>query len=476
MGCVTFRTVVLATLGFLIRVPAAFGQSAEDLRAPLAAVRAHAAVTLGQRGDLAAVPPLIEALADPEPRVRWEAARALGLLRDRRAVPPLVKSLRDDQRNVRMYAAYALGEIKDPSAADNLIGAMNDPDGNVRDQVAWALRELKTSEARQVIVSLIADDATDAAQLGWILQGFERRPVVDDVCRLLGSSDPVTRQRALRVLRDLSSEPIPQAVVDALRDADIAVRRLALGMLQSSRDERVVSALEKMAAVDEDAELRSTAAEAVRVAAGSGNLAAHWSFDDGNLDVARDVTGAGNDGTIEACTSVPGKRGLALQFADTSGVELGRPAGLPTAQQPFTVMAWVRADQDSGVVVARGGAFCGYSLYLKEGVPKFGIHCDQTSPTYIATGTARVVGTWVQLAGVVRKDRIELFVDGQRVATTPTTGYLASNCGQGMEIGFDRGNSAVEITDHFVGIIDEVQVFQADLSADELVRQYRTAF
>jgi len=37
-----------------------------------------------------------------------------------------------------------------------------------------------------------------------------------------------------------------------------------------------------------------------------------------------------------------------------------------------------------------------------------------------------------------------------------------------MEIGFDAGNSPAELTTHFRGIIDEVQFFDAALSAEEL--------
>jgi hypothetical protein len=134
-------------------------------------------------------------------------------------------------------------------------------------------------------------------------------------------------------------------------------------------------------------------------------------------------------------------------------------------------MAWVKPDADRGVVVARGGAFCGYSLYLLDGVAKFGIHREQAGPIDIAAGREPVGRDWVHLAGVIQSDGIELYVNGRLAARTKTDGFIPGNAGQGMEIGGDLGNSPVEITDSFNGIIDEVKVFLTALSEEEIAEQ-----
>jgi hypothetical protein len=121
-------------------------------------------------------------------------------------------------------------------------------------------------------------------------------------------------------------------------------------------------------------------------------------------------------------------------------------------------------------VVARGGAFCGFSLYLLGGIPKFGIHRFQDGPAYIAAGQAEVVGRWVHLAGVVEAKRLLLYVDGKLSGTTETDGYIPGECGQGMEIGFDTANSPAEITDAFEGVIDEVKICRKALSDAEIIR------
>jgi hypothetical protein len=136
-------------------------------------------------------------------------------------------------------------------------------------------------------------------------------------------------------------------------------------------------------------------------------------------------------------------------------------------------MAWVKSETDRGVVVARGGAACGFSLYIKDGVPRFGIRRALAEPPVIAAGKERAVGVRTHLAGVVKEDRIELHVNGRLTATSRSGGYLPGNCGQGMEIGWDKGNSPAEITDHFQGIIDEVKQFQAALNEGQIARQCR---
>jgi hypothetical protein len=112
-------------------------------------------------------------------------------------------------------------------------------------------------------------------------------------------------------------------------------------------------------------------------------------------------------------------------------------------------------------------------LYIKDGCPKFGIHRVQEGPGYIVAGKPLEGDQWVHLAGIVKSDRIELYVNGQLAATKKTAGFLPGDCGQGMEIGFDVANSAAEITTALVGVIDEVKMFRVALSPEQLARELR---
>ena len=77
-------------------------------------VRMDAAIALGEIGDVRAVDPLIEALADPDYRVRREAARGLGKIGDACAVDPLIKTLSDKDWRVREVAIESLEKIGEP--------------------------------------------------------------------------------------------------------------------------------------------------------------------------------------------------------------------------------------------------------------------------------------------------------------------------------------------------------------------------
>ncbi len=442
-----------------------------DLKSDQVAVRVTAAKTLGRAAQSSAVPPLIDALSDTSPAVRREAAKALGQIKDSRAADALIKSLSDPDKNVRHYVAYALGEIKDPRATGVLLDALDDAEWCVRDQAAWALREIADPQMAGQLARAMATEHADLAQLVWILRGIPDADVIGPLTGLLQHADVETRLRAVEVLGSLPDAKIVAPLVAALRDSGPAVRRSAVVTLVKIGDERVKQPLRDLAARETDPKLKEFVESAVLQMSYEKDLVAHWSFDDRSTSAARDVTGNGNDGQIVGCTPVTGKVGAALQFGKGKYIELGRPAGLPIGNVPFTVVAWIKSDAPRGVVVARGGAACGYSLYVMDHVAKFGIHRTEEEPAYIAAGRENVVGPWVHLAGVVRKDRIELFVNGKLATTADTAGYIPGNCGQGMEIGYDAGNSPAEIIDHFQGIIDEVKTFQAALTAEDIAAE-----
>lgn len=463
--------LVLVSMPGVCAAQSATGVHVEDLRSKAPLVRRQAAVRLGRTADRSAVPALIGALEDPVKDVRREAAKALGAIKDGSAVGPLVDAMGDADKNVRFYAAYALGEIKDPKAADALLGGLRDPEWCVRDQAAWALREIGAPTLVGPLAAALTDPNADVSHVFWLLRHAGGRRAVEHVAALLENPDARTRTRAVVALYELHTAEAVAPLIAALADVDPGVRRLAIGALLEIGDDRARKPLRDLAAREKDPSVRQAAEAAVFEMSAEKHLVAYWSFDDRSTDVARDATSRGNDGEIRGATAVEGKVGAALRFGRGKYIELGQPAGLPIANKPLTIMAWIKSEADRGVVVARGGAFCGFSLYLKDGVAKFGIQRAQEGPGYIVAGRENVVGAWVHLAGVVKIDRIELYVNGKLAATEKTTGYIPGNCGQGMEIGYDVSNSPAEIIDAFQGVIDEVKVYHAALGEEEIAEQ-----
>jgi hypothetical protein len=370
-----------------------------------------------------------------------------------------------------MYAAYALGEIKDRRAAAALLAALGDPEWCVRDQAAWALREIRDPGIVEPLAAMLREEGADVPHIIWLLRQIGGEKAVGAIASLLSAPDASLRLLAVKMLGEYDDARLADWLIAALDDPTSAVRRVAIDSLVKRREERAKKPLENLAAGDDDPAIREAAREAVKLLSREPGLVAWWSFDDGGTAVAKDVTGLGNDGQVRGCTPVEGKIGGALEFGPGKYIELDKAPGLPIGNKPFTIMAWAKTSQPNGVVVARGGAFCGYSLYVKDGVAKFGIHREQEGPGYIAAGTEQVPGAWVHLAGVVKKDCIELYVGGKLAAAEKTEGYISGNCGQGMEIGFDAGNSPAEIVDAFEGVIDEVKQYEVALGEEEIAKQ-----
>ena len=454
--------------------PASVAAHLADLKSPASRIRARAASQLAAARDPAIVPALIAAMADAEVPVRRAAARALGEQRDRKAVPVLLKALADKDENVRFYAAHALGEIKDKSSAKGLLAALSDPAYSVRDQAAWALRELHDPSVAKGLYTELARDEADVPHVSWLIKHVAGEKAIPELTTLLKHGKAAIRMRALSLLVDLKSRNTVPALIGCLQDPDLAMRRLAVTTLVGLRDERAIEPLKALAARETDAGLKAVLQEAIRRLTMHPAIVAYWSFNGCDGKTVRNEVPIGGDGEIKGeAKIVPGKVGEGILCAPDKYVAFGQPSVLPIAQRPLTFTAWVKPTAETGVVIARGGAFSGFSLYLNKGLPTFGIHLVQDGPAYLAIGEKPLpMGEWTHLAGVVRKQAVEVWVNGSLVGTAKTPSYLLNNAGQGLEIGFDVSNSPCELVDAFQGVIDEVRMYHADLTAEDIKKQH----
>jgi len=108
------------------------------LRLPGGFVRQLAHAMAGAWGTATVVPALLE----PEPALRYNVAALLGDIGDAAVVPDLVEALSDENDRVRWEAAWSLGRIGDPVAIPDLIGALGDGTEDVRWFASWSLRTI----------------------------------------------------------------------------------------------------------------------------------------------------------------------------------------------------------------------------------------------------------------------------------------------------------------------------------------------
>lgn len=138
-------------------------QLAAALRSPRGKVRIRAYMQLLECSSnaYAAVPALIDALADSRDEVRAYAIHVLGAVGDRRAVSVLSQILHDDRQDwgLRRWAAVSLGQMGQ-SGAVPLIESLSGSDAWLRVVAAKAIARmpLKTAESIDALIRAATDD------------------------------------------------------------------------------------------------------------------------------------------------------------------------------------------------------------------------------------------------------------------------------------------------------------------------------
>ncbi len=146
------REHVIAALGTL-KVRAAIPAIGRVLGNPGLERRYVAAWALGEIGDPAGVPPLVQALSDANGEVRRYAVKALIRL-NRLAVPLLLDFLPSASPIGESGAVRALGDIGDLRALEPLLARVKGP---ARQDIFLALGKLKDPRAEAALITGLAD-------------------------------------------------------------------------------------------------------------------------------------------------------------------------------------------------------------------------------------------------------------------------------------------------------------------------------
>jgi HEAT repeat protein len=220
-------------------------------------LRLQAANILGQLNDLRAVPPLINALGDEHFAVRGQAAIGLGALGDPASAPELINVLKnDDEAWVRKEAAKALGKVRHEKTAPALVEALKDKRWKVRLAAATSLGNVGGAEAVNALV-MVLDNALEAkevrdAALASLTQLREHIDAGTQVMTLKRDPDRVKRSRAARLLGVIAGPLAVDALLDGLKDEEIAVRLTVIETLEKLGDPKAVGPLESLLRHEQD--------------------------------------------------------------------------------------------------------------------------------------------------------------------------------------------------------------------------------
>lgn len=203
---------------------------AEMLHDPDAQVRAAAAAAAGRCG-VATARQLIAALRRETDEAAARALiRALGTDGSTEAVTELERVLASADAPRRFEAVRALGSTGSPEAFRPVVSVLGDPDPGIRAVALAALGELGDARAEEPLARHIHDPDRDR------------------------------RRIAAVAIQRLSSRDAVQHLEAALGDPDREVRLVAIKALGRLRLPSTVAALDRVAAEDEDALVRHTAA------------------------------------------------------------------------------------------------------------------------------------------------------------------------------------------------------------------------
>ena len=194
------------------------------------------------------------------------------------------------------------------------------------------------------------------------------------------------------------------------------------------------------------------------------SLVAVWKMEDDTRTVY-DAVGE-NNGRAGGFTSVVGKDGKAFEFNGIGGrIECGEDSTLEFTEF-FSISAWVKPyrDEVSDTVFSRGEEGEGYILLgqkYDDSSWQFAIKDDEDS--YTIYGGSVQTNQWQHLVAVKNGSSLKLYVNGSQVASgsssiTPLTGLVL--IGEGMN--------------YFEGIIDEVYVWNTNLSSDAVSALYNS--
>jgi hypothetical protein len=207
--------------------------------------------------------------------------------------------------------------------------------------------------------------------------------------------------------------------------------------------------------------------KALKPGAPEEGLIGWWAFDEGKgSPVALDYSGNRLGGKLKDAERTAGIDGKALVCDGGSVVVESDPRLSPATA--LTIECWVKTDvagQGNTWMVNRvfgGGTSTGYRLGVLEGKPCFEVPLTDWSH-HLTADTDLPTGRWVHLAGTFDGDVMRIYVDGREHGTMERRGPINAN-------GFHLclGNYEVDHAAHFVGLLDEVRLYDRALPADEI--------
>jgi hypothetical protein len=207
---------------------------------------------------------------------------------------------------------------------------------------------------------------------------------------------------------------------------------------------------------------------------------AYWSFDEGDGTTAYDGVG-GNDGAIsgavytsDAAPTSGNDSALVFDGVDDF-VQIPNDPALEPSE--ITVSAWVKGTNPGGTIyiLAKGSYECRAASYAFYTWMNNGLRFYIRNTSYVLSPNAVGVwnGEWRHIVGTYDGAFVRLYVDGQEIEDGTWTDLgIGYNLPTSNDLFVGTYMGTCTFTTYFPGQIDEVQIWNRALSADEVMALY----
>ncbi|MGD8501806.1 MAG: LamG domain-containing protein, partial [Phycisphaerales bacterium] len=193
-------------------------------------------------------------------------------------------------------------------------------------------------------------------------------------------------------------------------------------------------------------------------------LVGYWKFDEGSGTIAYDSSGHGNDGTLDGDPQwVAGRIGGALEFNGTDSIVDIPYSPDMTPSEGATMSAWVFPTDTTRACIV--GQFEGYGMALLGGLQ---LKSVIWGADWVVSDVTIPMGEWSHIAmtwDVTNAERM-IFLNGELVGTRGDSAVpnIQNNLGIGLWVGWP----AAWGDDSFMGIIDDVKIYNNALTMEEI--------
>jgi hypothetical protein len=206
-----------------------------------------------------------------------------------------------------------------------------------------------------------------------------------------------------------------------------------------------------------------------RIAEGALELALQYDFFVFDGQRVEDASRYKHDGDLKRGEIVNGRRKPAIKLDGNGSISLAEtPDSLDPASRPFAIGALCRPAAADGVIAAMGGRTNGFSLYVREGVPRFAVRAGGQL-WEVSDDDALPIDQWVHLVGTVdERGELWLIVNGWPVAHAQGK-LIPQKPAEPLSVGADCGEA---VTDYpaplgWQGLLEDVRLYWGFLDRNE---------